>query len=175
VAGVALAILGGYLSAHQTVLPLVLAGLGGALAGAGAAAAVRGWELRVFTPEGSAAWLQVEALRQFLPQSPPTAVDEMIAFRRLGRYTAWAVALGEAQRWSQLTSHVLVPAGSPYDTRSLLYAGYAPAFVTHCSTSSMGVVCIERRRRRWWCQRRRGRRRWGRWPLVSQDLRPPRP
>ena len=92
----------------------------------------------MFTPEGSAAWLQVEALRQFLAQSPPTAVDEMIAFRHLGRYTAWAVALGEAQRWSQLASKISVPAGSPYDTRGLLYAGYAPAFVTHCSTSSMG-------------------------------------
>ena len=90
----------------------------------------------MFTPEGSAAWLQVESLRQFLAQAPPTAVDEVIAFRLLGRYTAWAVALGEAQRWSQLTSHVSVPAGSPYDTRGLLYAGYAPMFVTHCCTSS---------------------------------------
>ena len=70
VAGVVLAVVGGYLSARQTDIPLVLAGLGGALAGAGAAAAVRGWELRVFTPKGSAAWLQVESLRQFFAQSP---------------------------------------------------------------------------------------------------------
>ena len=70
VAGVVLAVVGGYLSARQTGLPLVLAGLGGALAGAGAAGAVRGWELRVFTPAGSAAWLQVESLRQLLAQSP---------------------------------------------------------------------------------------------------------
>jgi hypothetical protein len=27
----------------------------------------------VFTPEGSAAWLQVESLRRYLAQAPPTA------------------------------------------------------------------------------------------------------
>jgi uncharacterized membrane protein YgcG len=80
--------------------------------------------------------LQVESLRQFLEQSPPTAVDEVIASGRIGRYTAWAVALGEAQRWSQLASRIADRAGSPYDSRGLLYAGYAPMFVTHCCTSS---------------------------------------
>jgi Predicted membrane protein (DUF2207) len=136
-AGAVLTVFGGYLSSRQTGLPLVLAGVGGALSGAGAAAAARGWELRVFTPEGSAAWLRVESLRQFLAQSPPTAVDEVIASRQIGRYTAWAVALGEAQRWSQLASKISVPERLPYDTRGVLYAGYAPMFVTHCSTSSM--------------------------------------
>ena len=91
VVGLALALLGGYLSTRQAGLPLLLAGVGGALAGAGAAGAVRGWELRVFTPEGAASWLQVESLRRFLAQSPPTAVDEVIAspapraVHRLGR------------------------------------------------------------------------------------------
>jgi hypothetical protein len=136
VVGVAVALLGGYLSARQTGLPLVLVGLGGALVGAGATAATRGWELRVFTPEGSAAWLQVEALRQFLAQSSPAAVDQVIASRQIGRYTAWAVALGEATRWSQLASQIAVPARLPYDSRGVLYAGYAPMFVTHCCTSS---------------------------------------
>jgi Predicted membrane protein (DUF2207) len=140
VLGLALAVVGGYLSARQTGLPLVLAGLGGALAGAGAAGAVRGSELRVFTPEGSAAWLQVESLRQFLAQSPPTAVDRVIASRQVGRYTAWAVALGEAQRWSQLASRPSDPSRSPYNTGGVLYAGYAPMFVTHCCTSSMASL-----------------------------------
>ena len=135
VAGAVLAVVGGYLSARQA-MPPVIAGLGGVLAGAGTAAAVRGWELRVFTPQGSAAWLQVESLQQFLAQSPPTALDEVVTSRQIGRYTAWAVALGEAQRWSQLTSALSDPAGLPYDTRGLLYAGYAPMFVTHCCTSS---------------------------------------
>jgi hypothetical protein len=136
VAGVVLAVVGGYLSTRQADLPLVLAAVGGALAGAGAAGAARGWELRVFTPKGSSAWLQVESLRRFLAQSPPTAVDELIASGRAGRYTAWAVALGEAQRWSQLASTFSGTARLPYDSRSLLYAGYAPMFVTHCGTAS---------------------------------------
>ena len=136
VAGVVLAVVGGYLSTRQTDLPLVLAAVGGALAGAGAAGAARGWELRVFTPKGSSAWLQVESLRRFLAQSPPTAVDELIASGKAGRYTAWAVALGEAQRWSQLASTFSSTARMPYDSRSLLYAGYAPMFLTHCCTAS---------------------------------------
>jgi Predicted membrane protein (DUF2207) len=140
VLGVALAVLGGRLSVQQTGLALVLAGLGGALAGAGAAAAVRGWELRVFTPTGSAAWLQVEALRRFLAQSPPTAVDEAVSSRQAGRYAAWAVALGEAERWSRLVSDLTSAtrdrSQAPYDARGVLYAGYAPVFVTHCCTAS---------------------------------------
>jgi hypothetical protein len=129
---VALAAVGGYLSAGRSGLALVLCGIGGALSGVGAAAAIQGWELRVFTPAGSAAWLQVESLRQFLAQSPPVAVDRVISSRRIGRYTAWAVALGEAQRWSQLASEIAVP---EYDAAALRYAGYAPMFVTHCCTS----------------------------------------
>jgi hypothetical protein len=136
VAGLVLAVVGGYLSARQADIPPVIAGLGGALAGTGTAAAVRGWELRVFTPKGSAEWLQVASLRQFFAQSPPTALDEVIASRQIGQYTAWAVALGEARRWSQLTSALSDAARLPYDTRGVLYAGHAPMIVTHCCTSS---------------------------------------
>jgi hypothetical protein len=136
VAGVVLAVLSGYLSAHQTTLPVALAGLGGALAGSAAATAVRGWEVRVFTPEGSAAWLQVQSLRRFLAQAPPTAVDEAIASGNIGRNTAWAVALGEAQRWSELASTFSGTARLPYSSQGLLYAGYAPMFLTHCCTAS---------------------------------------
>ena len=37
-----------------------------------------------------------------------------------------------------------IPQAVPYDTRALLYAGYAPMIVTHCCTSSMAYVGIER-------------------------------
>jgi len=135
--GLGPAVLGGYLSARHGVPGLVLAAAGGGLAGAGFSAAIRGWELRVLTPEGSAAWLRVESLRQFLAGSPRTAVDEAIAQGQLGRYTAWAVALGEAERWSQLASSAAVPTRSPYDTRYLRYAMYGPVFVSSCSTTSV--------------------------------------
>ena len=136
-AGVALAVLGGYLAARQTALPLVLAGVGGVLTGAGASAALRGWELRVLTPQGSAAWLRVESLRQFLAQSPPTAVDQAIASGRLGEYTAWALALGQAERWSQLASSVSVPGRAPVYDPSLRYAMYGPVFLTGCHSASV--------------------------------------
>jgi hypothetical protein len=136
-AGLALALLGGYLSARQSGLPLVLAGVGGALAGAGSSAAIRGWELRVLTTDGSATWLQVESLRQFLAQSPHTAIDEAIASGLVGQYTAWAVALGQAERWSQLASSASVPARSSFDTRGLRYATYGPVFVAGFAISGV--------------------------------------
>ncbi|MGY2065387.1 DUF2207 domain-containing protein [Blastococcus sp. SYSU DS0619] len=136
VAGFALALFAGYLSIEDVGLPLVLAGIGGALAGAGAAAAIAGWELRVLTPAGSAAWLQVESLRQFLASASPTAVDEAIGSGRLGRYTAWAVALGEAERWAELASAARVPVHSSSDARYLHYAVYAPVLVAGCGTAS---------------------------------------
>ena len=79
----------------------------------------------------------MESLRQFLASSPPTAVDQAVATEQVGRYTAWAVALGEAERWSQLTSKVSLAAGSPYDRRGMYYAGYAPVFVTSFSRTSV--------------------------------------
>jgi Predicted membrane protein (DUF2207) len=137
VVGVGLAVLGGWLSAQQVTLPVVLAGVGGVLAGAGVAGLVRGWELKVLTPEGSAAWLQVESLRQFLAQSPPTAIDEAVADGRLGTYTAWALALGQAQRWKELASSTTVPGRRGYYRDPYYrYALYSPVFVHSCSTAS---------------------------------------
>ncbi|WP_456598899.1 DUF2207 domain-containing protein [Blastococcus sp. SYSU DS0616] len=135
VVGVAGALFAGYLSIQDVGLPLALAAAGGALAGAGAATAVAGWELRVLTSAGSAAWLQVESLRRFLAASPPTALDEAIASGQLGRYTAWAVSLGEAERWSQLASSVDVPARSGQDARYLHYAAFGPVLLAGCSTA----------------------------------------
>jgi hypothetical protein len=137
VVGIGLAVLGGWLSAEQVTLPVVLAGVGGVLAGAGLAGLVRGWELKVLTPEGSAAWLQVESLRQFLAQSPPTAIDEAVADGRLGTYTAWALALGQAQRWKELASSTTVPGRRGYyQDPYYRYALYSPVFVHSCSTAS---------------------------------------
>ena len=135
-AGAALALVGAALSAGSVAGPLLLAAAGGVLAGAGAAAAIRGWELRVLTPEGSAAWLQVESLRQFLAAAPQTAIDQAIAGGQVGRYTAWALALGEADRWSQLARGATVPAGGAH-RRQLAYAGYGPVFLSSCASTSV--------------------------------------
>jgi hypothetical protein len=135
--GAGLAVLGGWLSGDQVTLPLVLAGVGGLLVGAGFAGLLRGWELKVLTPAGSAAWLQAESLRQFLAQSPPTAIDEAVAGGRLGTYTAWALALGQAQRWKQLASSTTVPGRRDYyQDPYYRYAFYSPVFLHSCSTAS---------------------------------------
>jgi hypothetical protein len=135
--GVGLAVLGGWLSATQVALPLVLAAVGGVLAGAGFAGLVRGWELKVLTPAGSAAWLQTESLRQFLAQSPPTAIDEAVADGRLGTYTAWALALGQARRWKELATTATVPGRRGYYSDPYYrYAVYSPVFLHSCSTAS---------------------------------------
>ncbi|MGY2082822.1 DUF2207 domain-containing protein [Blastococcus sp. SYSU DS0539] len=134
-AGAGLALFAGYLSIGDVGLPLVLAAVAGALAGAGAAAAIAGWELRVLTAAGSAAWLQVESLRQFLASAPPTAVDEAIGSGRLGRYTAWAVALGEAEHWAELASAGRAPARSHPGGRHLSYAALGPVVVAGCGTA----------------------------------------
>ena len=135
--GAGLAVLGGWLSATQTTLPLVLAAVGGVLAGVGFAGLVRGWELKVLTPAGSAAWLQTESLRQFLAQSPPTAIDEAVADGRLGTYTAWALALGQAKRWKELATTTTVPGRRGYYSDPYYrYAVHSPVFVHSCSTAS---------------------------------------
>ena len=80
-------------------LPLVAGGAVGA--GAGVAAVVRSWELRVRTPIGSAEWLKIESFRQFLAGSEAYHADWAAEHDILREYTAWAVALDEIDRWSK--------------------------------------------------------------------------
>ncbi len=121
---------------QQSALPPVVAALGGVLAGGGTAAALRAWELRVLTPLGSSTWLRVEALRRYLAECAPTAIDDALAEGTLGDYSAWALALGEAERWSTLARAVTLPARGGYDDRQWRYATYGPVFVTSCAGAS---------------------------------------
>ncbi|SOC46673.1 Predicted membrane protein [Blastococcus aggregatus] len=136
VVGLAVVVLAGWLATRQSVLPLALAALGGALAGGGVSAALRAWELRVLTPQGSSTWLRVESLRRYLAECAPTAIDDALAEGTLGDYTAWALALGEAERWSRLAKSVKTPGRGRYDDRHWQYATYGPVYVTSCSSAS---------------------------------------
>lgn len=90
---------GGALAASDGVLAVdVLAAL---VAGAGIAAVIRGWELRVRTPKGSGLWLRVESFRRFLAGSEAIHAEEAAKRGLLREYTAWAVSLGELDRWSR--------------------------------------------------------------------------
>jgi hypothetical protein len=74
---------------------------GAVVAATGLALVIRAWELRMRTPRGSALWLQVESFRRFLAESGAPQPDAPTTSGRVGLYTAWAVALGVVDRWSQ--------------------------------------------------------------------------
>ncbi len=136
VLGLVLVGVAAWLSTRQVSLPPVLAGAGGALAGGGVSAALRAWELRVLTPHGASTWLRVESLRRYFAECAPTAIDDAIAGESLGDHTAWALALGEAERWSTLAKSVRVPRQAGYDNRHWQYAAYGPLFISSCSSAS---------------------------------------
>lgn len=129
--GCAIAFAGAYFTAGHGAqwLPVLISGA--LLGGAGFAAAVRGWELRVRTPLGSGLWLQVESFRSFLAQSEAHHAEEAARRGVLREYTAWAVAVGEVDRWQRA---VAASATIPQDA-GLSYARMAPVLL-HATTST---------------------------------------
>ncbi|HEY8523687.1 MAG TPA: DUF2207 domain-containing protein [Acidimicrobiales bacterium] len=105
---------------------LALVAIGGLVAGAGITTAITSWELRVRTAAGSAAWLRVESFRRFLAASEAYHAEEAAKRGLLREYTAWAVALGEIDRWSRA---VKASTAIPEDA-GLGYVHMAPQLVT---------------------------------------------
>ncbi len=132
---------GGTGSAWQTVLPA-----GAAVTGAGLAMVIRAWELQVRTPRGTALWMRVESFRRFLAESGPYGIDTPDGTddeedARLGRYTAWAVALDNIDHWSRrATESTATPASERPTRASTRTSPYGPAIaralVTSTSTST---------------------------------------
>ena len=81
---------------------------GGVLAGAGLAACAGGVSC-VRTPLGSALWLRIESFRRFLAGSEAYHAEEAAKQGVLREYTAWAVALGEIDRWSNAVAAAAIP------------------------------------------------------------------
>ena len=131
-AGLVVAGVGAALAARGGPAWLVLAAAGGLLAGAGAAAAVGAWELRVRTPAGSALWLRTESFRRFLAASEAHHAEEAARRGYLRQYTAWAVAVGELDRWSRAVAASSVAAA---DAAVARYPLLAPALVHDASRS----------------------------------------
>ncbi len=112
---------------------VVLVVLGALVGGAGLAALVRGWELRVRTPRGSGLWLRVESFRRFLHESETYHAEEAAKRGVLREYTAWAVAVGEIDRWQRaVESSALIPANDA----GLHLAHMAPALMHSGSASA---------------------------------------
>lgn len=130
--GLALAAGGGYLCNTEGSRWLPLVAVGAALTGAGLAATIRGWELRVRTPAGSAAWLRVESFRRFLAGSEAFHAEEAAKRGVLREYTAWAVALGEIDRWANaVRASTAIPAEA-----GISYAYMAPLLIASTATTS---------------------------------------
>ncbi|MDQ2650530.1 MAG: DUF2207 domain-containing protein [Actinomycetota bacterium] len=132
------------------ILGVVLVGAGGALSGlfggswlgllvAGAivlglsfGAIVRSWELRVRTVTGSAHYLRVESFRRFLHGSEAYHAEEAAKRGLLREYTAWAVAVGEVDRWSKACASASIAPS----TAGLGYALMAPHFSSAATSAS---------------------------------------
>ncbi len=123
---------GGALANQRGPAWLVLAAAGGVVAGAGLAAALRAWELRVRTPAGSAAWLRVESFRRFLAGSEAYHAEEAAKRGVLREYTAWAVAVGEIDHWQRAVSAASI---AP-ETAGLSYAYIAPLLLVSTTSAS---------------------------------------
>ena len=120
---------------------LVPVALGGVIAGAGLATAVTGWELRVRTPAGSAAWLRVESFRRFLAESEAFHAEEAAKRGVLREYTAWAVATGEVDRWSRaVQTSTAIPSSAGLSYVYLAPLLMASTMATATAPSSSGGV-----------------------------------
>ena len=132
-AGLVVAGVGAALAARGGPAWLVLVAAGGLLAGAGAAAAVGAWELRVRTPAGSGQRLRTESFRRFLAASEAHHAEEAARRGYLRQYTAWAVAVGELDRWSRA---VAASSAGTVDPVAARYPLLAPAMFSDTSRSA---------------------------------------
>jgi hypothetical protein len=142
IAGAIGAVAGGALAARFGAGWLALALAGGLLAGAGVAAAVGAWELHVRTAAGSAVWLRVESFRRFLAGSEAYHAEEAAKRGVLREYTAWALALGEIDRWSRAVSASTIPpdvAGVHYAYLGPILMASTLSTATAPSSSGSGV------------------------------------
>lgn len=114
---------------------LVGVGLSGLAVGVGFSLLVRRWELRMRTPEGSGLWILIESFRQFIHDSDAQHVDDAAKRGVLLDYTAWAVALGEVDRWSKAVEEARLQ-GSPIGPQALFMASMAPHLGSATSSAS---------------------------------------
>jgi hypothetical protein len=132
IAGLAGVVGGGALASRFGAAWLPLVAAAAIVGGLGLAAVVRGWELRVRTPNGSGWWLRVESFRRFLAGSEAFHAEEAAKRGLLREYTAWAVAVGEIGRWA---AAVAASSAIPQDA-GLSYVHMAPFLAASTSSTS---------------------------------------
>lgn len=141
VVGGLIGLAGTFFFAWAGVLPLVV--LTALVGGLGIASGANSWELAVRTPAGSATWLRVESFRRFLHDSEVQHVDWAVQHGVLREYTAWAVAVGEIDRWNNALSRSTMapqvdPSAFAYASMAYSFAGAAHTASTAPSSSGGG-------------------------------------
>src|SRR6266536_285762 len=138
--GLGCAFVGGGDASRTGAAGLALVVPGALLAGCGVSAALRAWELRTLTVAGSGSWLRVESFRRFLAESDAHCADEAATQDHLLQYTAWAVAVGEIDRWSSATAASAVAQADPayYSATMVPYLSRATAASSVSSSGGNG-------------------------------------
>ncbi len=124
--GVIVAIVFSVLAGRMGAAWIAGVAVGGAIFGVGLAMITRSWELRVRTPQGSGLWILVESFRRFIEKSDAQHVEAAAEQGLLRDYTAWAVALGEAQRWADAIEEARVEHPERYSNDVVHFAAIAP-------------------------------------------------
>ncbi|MFD5067996.1 DUF2207 domain-containing protein [Streptomyces sp. NPDC058369] len=104
--GVVAALTGAVLIGHLNAAGPPVAAVGAVLMGTGPALCFRAWELKRRTARGAALLAQVESFQHWLATTSPRSIDDT---ERLEQLTAWAVALGVAQRWERSIAAATAP------------------------------------------------------------------
>jgi hypothetical protein len=123
--------LAGGSDARTLLVPAVITA---ALGVTGVAALVNNRELRIRTAAGSGLWLRTESFRRFLAGSEAYHAEEAAKRGVLREYTAWALALGEIDRWTRAVSASSL---IPPETAGLHWVYLAPLLVASTSTTSV--------------------------------------
>jgi hypothetical protein len=97
------------------------------------------------TASGSAAYLKTESFRRFLAASEARHVEEAWKRGVIREYTAWAVALGEADAWRRAAQSVAEPAvmaavtGTAFGTHRYFSSAHTPPSSSGSGSSGGGV------------------------------------
>jgi hypothetical protein len=124
---------------HDTSIAVPVSAVAGLLLGVGVRAAFGTPTLDVRSPAGYGLWLRTEGFRRFLHDSEGQHARWAADHGLLREYSAWAVALGELDRWNRAASAAGIPPNDPGMASTYAFIGLASmAHSTSVAPSSSG-------------------------------------
>ena len=116
---------------------LVLVAVGFLVAGFAVGMVIRSWELLVRTPKGTATWIRLLSFKRFLAESETQHVEWAAQHGMLREYTAWAVALDEADHWARTIERSNIdPSSNIAAYEAVRFASIAPRLEHAVSSAS---------------------------------------